>query len=455
MRAGSIASELGLAPGDRLYEIGGTRPRDYIDYRFLAAEPVLEVRILRPDGEDIVFEIEKDPDEDLGLEFTEDIFGGAGPKRCANRCLFCFVDRLPPGLRPALYLKDDDFRLSFLHGNFITLTNLTDADHARIAAQRLSPLYVSVHATEPRLRSALMGTPTAGKVVSQMKRLIRAGVTLHAQVVVCPGLNDGEHLQHTLGELAALAPGVASVGVVPVGLTRFGPAATPVRPLTAQESERLLATSLEWHNRLGGFVYPADELFLAQGRPVPERSFYGDFPQLQNGIGLARVFLDDLGRTRRRLNRRGPGLRGGPRGRGEAFPEFLVVTSGLAAELVEQAVKVAAEGLGLSGRVLVVANGFFGPTVTVAGLLSGEDIARAVERFGAPTRDGAAPGPVLVPSVALRAGSDEFLDGLTLGDLGRRTGRVFRASGWLPSQMAETLEAWAAEEPAVGKVDHP
>ncbi len=452
VRPGSIAAQLGLRPGDRVAEIGGAVPRDYIDYRFLTAEPLLELRVARRNGEEVVFEIEKDPDEDLGLAFTEDIFGGPPRiKTCGNHCLFCFVDRLPAGLRPALYLKDDDYRLSFLHGNFISLTNLTRGDLDRIAGQRLSPLYVSVHATEPELRASLMGSPRAARVLEDLAGLTRAGITVHTQVVVCPGINDGPHLERTLSDLAGLRPGVASVGVVPVGLTRFGPAEGPVRGLTRLEAEALLDQVLGGHERLGGFVYPADELFLATGRDLPPASFYGDFVQLQNGIGLGRMFLDDLERLERRLRR--PAARGLTRPPGE---RFLAVTGRLARPLVAEAVRVVSAGTEFEGEVLEVANEFFGTAVTVAGLLAGEDILRAVREAGLGARAGEAEpagtsGPVVVPGTALRAGSDQFLDGLTLGDLARETGRPFLAGGWLPRQMLGALRAWRRAGAPLGR----
>lgn len=458
----SIAADLGLVPGDRLYEIGGRRPRDYIDYRFLSAEALVELRVIRRDGEEVIFEVEKDLDEDLGLEFTEDIFAGK-VRTCANRCVFCFVDRLPPGLRPSLYLKDDDYRLSFLHGNFVTLTNFTAADRDRVLALRLSPLYVSVHATEPELRAAMMGSARAAGIFDQLRELVRGGITVHAQVVVCPGLNDGEHLERTLADLSSLRPGVASAGVVPVGLTRFGPPGNPVRPASPVEEDRLVETALAWHERLGGFVYPADELFLDTGRQVPPARFYGDFPQLQNGIGLARVFLDDLGKLSSRVARGGTAGRQ-PAGRPAAARSdapgqaarvrngggpFLVVTGALARPLVEAAVKAVSAASGRPGQTVAVRNTFLGESVTVAGLLAGADVERAVtgaaggaERAARKVgtgRYGQGEGPVLVPGAALRAGTDEFLDGLTLGDLERRTGRRFVDAGWLPSQMLSAL----------------
>jgi putative radical SAM enzyme (TIGR03279 family) len=446
VRPGSIAAELGLRPGDRLCEVNGSPLRDYIDYRYLTAEPLVELRVIRPCGEDLIFEVEKDPDEDLGLVFTADIFGDPPQVRtCTNKCVFCFVDRLPPGLRPALYVKDDDYRLSFLHGNFVTLTNLTPEDLARIEAMRLSPLYVSVHSTEPALRARLMGSPRAAAVMDDLCRLIRAGVSVHAQIVVCPGLNDGPHLERSLEDLASLRPGVESVGVVPVGLSRFGPPSAPVRRLTPAECEALLETLLRWHRETDGFVFPADELLLVTGSPVPGARFYRGFPQLENGIGLVRLFLDDLARVRRRggpaadgavagATHGAAGRAGVNTGPGGGPPEkgFVVVTGTLARPYVERAVEAVSRRLGVEGEVVEVRNEFLGPSVTVAGLLAGKDVLEA-------TRKVAHGRPVLVPGSALRAGSDDFLDGVSLGDLSAATGTRFVDGGWLPSHMLNTL----------------
>ncbi len=452
VRPGSIAAELGLRPGDRLCEVNGSPLRDYIDYRYLTAEPLVELRVIRPCGEDVIFEVEKDPDEDLGLVFTADIFGDPPQVRtCTNKCVFCFVDRLPPGLRPALYVKDDDYRLSFLHGNFITLTNLRPEDLARIEAMRLSPLYVSVHSTEPALRARLMGSPRAAAIMDDLRRLIRAGVSVHAQIVVCPGLNDGPHLERSLEDLASLRPGVESVGVVPVGLTRFGPPSGPVRRLTPAECRALLETLLRWHRKTDGFVFPADEFFLVTGSPVPGARFYRGFPQLENGIGLVRLFLDDLARVRRgrgsAADGSGAGAEDGAAGvthaaartAVDAGPDgtppgegFVVVTGTLARPYVERAVEAVSERLGVEGEVVEVRNEFLGPSVTVAGLLAGRDVLEA-------TRKAARGRPVLVPGSALRAGSDEFLDGVSLGDLSAATGARFVDGGWLPSHMLGAL----------------
>jgi len=463
VRPGSIADEMGLRPGDRVYEVNGSRVEDYIDYRFRTAESHIEVRVVRPDGQELVCEIEKDPDEDLGVEFTHDIFGGPkAVRRCRNRCLFCFVDRLPGGLRPSLYLKDDDYRLSFLHGNFISLTNVTPADEDRILGQRLSPLYVSVHTTDGDLRARLMGSERARDIMPRLERLTRGGITIHAQVVVCPGINDGDELERTVRDLVRLRPGVASVGVVPVGLTRFGPPG-PVRPLTEREAADLTDLVMDLNRELGGFVFPADELLIQTGRTAPPAGFYQGFPQLQNGIGLARRFLDDLeglGRGRRPAagerkttpSGRTPaaGRVTGPAGPRAGGPkEFMVVTGSLARPLVEEAVRTLAAITGLEGRVVEVPNRFLGTSVTVAGLLTGSDIVRVLGGGAGPGDGGAAPGgggsqvsahgPVLVPGAALRAGSGALLDGLSLADLQRQVGRPFVDAGWLPSHMLEVL----------------
>jgi putative radical SAM enzyme (TIGR03279 family) len=457
VRPGSIAAALGMQPGDRIREVNDTPLRDYIDYRFLTSEPEITVRVTRPNGTEVLLEIEKDPDEDLGLEFTEDIFGGPDAVRsCGNSCVFCFVDRLPRGLRPALYVKDDDYRLSFLHGNFITLTNLTDPDVRRIESQRLNPLYVSVHVTQPELRATMMGNSLAAGILEQLRDLADRGVRVHGQIVVCPGWNDGPHLERTIADLADLRPAVESVGVVPVGLGHSGPAgsgsrgpvgALPIRPATPGEKAAMLDLTLTWHRRLGGFVYPADELFLSLDRPLPASSFYDDFPQLQNGIGLARVFLEDLARLERvarrqrnsslpsEITRPKPGgataAANSSSGASLAAP-FTVITGRLARPLVDAAVALVSRLTGRPGQVVTAGSELFGPEVTVAGLLAGEDVVQAAKGLQGS-------GPVLVPRSALRAGSDELLDGQTLHGISREHGRPFLDGGFLPSHMLAAL----------------
>ena len=298
---GSIGEELGFEPGDQLLSINGVRPRDLIDYRYLCVEEELSLQVRDTAGELHSVDLEKDADDGLGLAFTEALFDGL--RQCNNNCPFCFIDQQPPGHRDSLYLKDDDFRLSFLYGSYLTLTNLTDVDWQRIEDQRLSPLFVSVHATEPELRSRLLVNQRAGLLMDQLAWFDQRELQIHAQVVVCPGLNDGAALERTLSDLARFAggdwPAVLSAAVVPVGLTRFRPEQDGLIPVDSQCARTVIAQveqiQAEFQSLLGSrFAWLSDEWYLMAGLPLPPRADYEDFPQQENGVGSIRAFLEAL-----------------------------------------------------------------------------------------------------------------------------------------------------------------
>lgn len=412
VRPGSIAAEFELAPGDRVVAINDVALEDLIDYRFYSTDERLNVLVAKKDGEQWLLEIDKEYDEDLGLSFAAPF-----PKmnRCRNRCLFCFVDQMRPGLRSSLYIKDDDYRLSFLEGNFITLTNVGERDLRRIANQRLSPLYVSVHTTNPALRRRLMGHRRAGGIMGQLGFLKAAGVEVHTQLVLCPGLNDGGELSRTVKDLATLWPSVRSVGVVPVGRTRYRDGLHPLQGFTASGARAVVATVTAWQGhyreRFGkSFVYAADEFYLFAGLGVPSAEAYDDFPQLENGIGLVRLFLDEWSAVEPGLPDRVP-------------PRRVTVVSGrLAAAFFGPLVERLNRVDGLEVRLALIDNEFLGPTVTVSGLLSGGDIAEQLA--GGPPAD-----LVVVPGSALKDGH-AFLDDMTTTELGRLLGApVVGASG--------------------------
>ena len=418
----SAAARAGIIAGDRLVQVNGRTPRDYIDYRYFAAEGIVRLLVENPAGDRRRLLIEKPVDEDLGLRFTSDVFDGV--ITCGNRCAFCFVAQLPRGLRPSLYVRDDDYRLSFLHGNFITLTNLTAADRARIARLHLSPLYVSVHATDPSVREALFGRPTSD-VVATMCALTAKGIEFHAQIVVCPGVNDGPHLEQTVQDLGALFPGVRSIGVVPVGLTRHRKRQPPVRPVTPRMARDLVGVVRRWQRQfletLGTrLVFAADELYLASGVAVPGRSHYEGFPQLGNGIGCARLFLDGVKRMKP------PSL--------ECRMSVALVTGEMAAPLVEALAAGLAAG-GIKAKTCVVENRLLGRQVTTAGLLAGRDVARALRQSGARA------DLVVVPGTAVRE-PEGFIDSMTLGELAKQVAMpVVAAAG--PAQVGAILRRLA------------
>ena len=406
---GSIGEELGFQPGDRLLSINGKRPRDLIDLQFLVGEEELTLEVQDPDGTHHRLELEKDLDEGLGLGFTEALFDGL--KQCNNHCPFCFIDQQPPGKRRSLYLKDDDYRLSFLYGSYLTLTNLGAADWQRIEEQRLSPLFVSVHATDPELRSQLLVNPRAGLLMEQVAWFDERDLQLHAQVVVCPGLNDGSALEQSLRDLAAFAggdwPAVLSAAVVPVGLTRFRPPGDALRPVDRASARAVIALveplQQEFQRRLGSrFAWLSDEWYLIAGLPLPPRGTYEDLPQQENGVGSIRAFLEDLDRATEHLPKR------------LSSPRRLSwVVGRLVAEALEPVVARlnAVEGLELILHGLP--SPYWGQDQVVTGLLTGSDVLSGLEGQDLGEK-------LLLPSVMLRQGAPVFLDDLTLADLEQR-----------------------------------
>jgi putative radical SAM enzyme (TIGR03279 family) len=406
---GSIGEELGFQPGDRLVSINGSRPRDLIDLQVLVGEEELVLEVEDPDGSQHRVELEKDPDQGLGLEFTEALFDGL--RQCNNHCPFCFIDQQPPGKRRSLYLKDDDFRLSFLYGSYLTLTNLSEADWRRIEEQRLSPLYVSVHATDPELRSRLLVNPRAALLMDQLRWFADRNLQIHAQVVVCPGINDGEALERTLRDLACFAegdwPAVLSIAVVPVGLTRFRPVGSPLQPVDRGCARAVIALAeglqQEFRSRYGSrCVWLSDEWYLIAGWSLPERPAYEDLPQQENGVGSIRAFLESLEIATRKL----PSRLKAPRR-----------LSWVVGKLVAEALAPAVERLNAVEGLQLILHGlpspYWGQDQVVTGLLTAADLLE-----GLAGRD--LGEQLLLPAVMLRQGEAIFLDDLTLEDLERQ-----------------------------------
>jgi len=406
---GSIGEELGFERGDRLLSINGSRPRDLIDLQILCGEEELRLEVQDLKGELHVVELEKDADDGLGLVFREALFDGL--RQCNNRCPFCFIDQQPPGHRRSLYLKDDDFRLSFLYGSYLTLTNLSAADWQRIEQQRLSPLYVSVHATDPALRARLLGNPRAALLMEQLAWFADRRLQLHAQVVVCPGWNDGEALRRTLTDLARFAggewPAVLSTAVVPVGLTRFRPPGDALRPVDAPSARATIALveSMQerWLAELGSrFAWLSDEWYLLAGLPLPPRPTYEDLPQRENGVGSIRAFLEELERATAEL----PAALPRPRR-----------LSWVVGRLVAGALRPVVDRLnGMEGLELLLhglPSPYWGQDQVVTGLLTGADLLQGLA--GADLGE-----ELLLPSVMLRQGEPVFLDDTTLAELSRQ-----------------------------------
>ena len=401
VRGRSPAARAGLATGDRIVAVNGAPLRDAIDFQFHAGEARLALTVVR-DGAAGERVLER-RGPDLGLELAAPT--PAEIATCANKCVFCFIHQLPKGMRRSLYVKDDDFRLSFLHGNYITLTDLAEDELARIEAQRLSPLYVSVHATDPALRHELLGRPRVNAaILPRLRRLARAGIRMHAQIVLCPDLNDGAHLERTVHELAPLHPHVATTAVVPVGLTRHRERLPRLRALTAPEARALVETAGQWQARflaaLGSrFLFLADEIYLMAGMPLPPAAAYEGFAIAEDGIGLVRRFEDDLARALRARRAPPPRCRAVTVVTGEMYgPRLSRLLAPLAAR-------------GIEARVAAVPNDFFGRAIAVAGLLTGRDIQRHLSSLPDLGEE------VLVPSVTVRDSDGVFLDDMTPDDL--------------------------------------
>ena len=408
----SIAEDIGFEPGDRLVSINGERPRDLIDYRFLCSDEWLTLEVLDTAGATHTIEIEKDFDEDLGLEFESAFFDGL--IQCNNRCPFCFIDQQPPGKRDSLYLKDDDYRLSFLYGSYLTLTNLPAAEWERIARLRLSPLYVSIHATEPEIRQRLLKNSRAGLILEQLKWFQEHRLQIHAQVVVCPGINDGPHLDRTLRDLAQFhtgdTPTVASVAVVPVGLTRFRPSQDELVPVSTAKANEVIAQveqlQVEFKQTFDStVVWLADEWYLIARQSLPLEAHYETYPQIGNGVGSIRLFLKQFEIAAQRLPVQVEGAR-----------HLTWVVGNAVEKAFEPIVQRLNQVEGLTVTMAALNSSYWGQEITVTGLLTGYDILEKLR--GCNVGDG-----LLLPSLMLKrdqAATPEdtrFLDDMTLADL--------------------------------------
>jgi putative radical SAM enzyme (TIGR03279 family) len=364
VQSGSIAEELEIMPGTELISVNGRELADFLDWEFLTADETLLIEARLPDGTEIEYEVERFDAEPLGVELEPPTV-----RRCANRCEFCFIEGLPKGLRRNLYVRDDDYRLSFAYGNFATLSNLKERDIARILEYRLSPLYVSVHATPWEARKVLLNNPRVPNILEQLRTLAEGGIQFHAQMVIVPGLNDGEVLQQSLTDLWNFGDAVLSVAVVPVGLTQFSHLYTG-KTMDPENASRLLEVTDQWASRAQAergetWVFGSDELYLLAGRELPDVAYYGDFAQIENGVGAVTSL-----RTRVR-----EGLSQLPRLEGKRIG---VVTGVSMAPLMPELLLQLTKATGAAFELIPTTNSLFGPTVTTAGLLVGADIRRAL-----------------------------------------------------------------------------
>ncbi len=429
VEAGSPAERAGIRIGDLVREINGHPILDILDYQFHSAESRLRV-ILEREGETHTVTLRKGEDEVPGLTFLHDL--GDKIHTCKNKCVFCFIHQMPRRMRKTLYLMDDDFRLSFMHGNYVTLTNITDEEFRRIIEQKLSPLYVSVHSTDPELRAKLLGKMEPTPILPQIRALADNRIDVHAQIVLCPGLNDGDALRRTLEELAGehraetgKRAGVQSVAIVPVGLTRFRERLPKLesagREYAAEMISQIERQSKGFRRRLGTrFAWLSDEWYFLARQPIPGAAHYEEFPQLEDGIGTVRLFLEELRAVDRRLPERAP-----------RPVSATLVTGELPAGIIRQLADRLNGMSDVEVDVCVVKNDYFGGGINIAGLLTAQDILAHLECF--PAKE-----TVYIPRICLRD-DDLFLDDLTLDDFRRHSGREIRVVGTSPRELAAAM----------------
>ena len=394
---GSIAEELGVEPGDRLLTLNGREPEDIFDYQYAVGGESVTMVIVKADGEEWELEIENDY-EDPGIIFENSLMSDY--RSCRNKCVFCFIDQMPPGMRETLYFKDDDSRLSFLQGNYITLTNMSEHDIDRIIQFHLSPINISVHTTDPALRCRMLNNRFAGEALKKIDRLYEAATPMNGQIVLCKGLNDGEELDRTIRDLSRYVPVMESLSVVPVGLTRYREGLYPLEPLTAEDARRTIEIIEKWQKKIYTehgihFVQASDEFYLLAGMPLPEEDRYDGYLQLENGVGMLRLLQEEVTAALEKLT-------------GDDRVRHLSLATGkLAAPCIRELVgRLQDKFPKVSVRVYEIINTFFGEEITVAGLITGQDLIRQLsgEDLGE---------ALLLPSCMFRSGEEVFLDDLT------------------------------------------
>lgn len=392
---GSIAEELGIESGDEIVSIDENKMQDMIDYNFYCKSDFLTLEVKKKSGDVEVIELEKDYDEDLGIVFESAVFDRVKP--CLNKCIFCFVDQQPKGLRETLYVKDDDYRLSYLQGTYITLTNLTEKDKERIKRMHLGPFYVSVHTTNPELRSKMLRNPNAGNALENLKWFRKNKIPFHAQIVLCPGYNDGAELERTLSDLAELKNTVLSVAIVPVGVTQF-------RTENLKQVDKTCAVeTLEIASKYKR-VCCSDEFFLLAERDIPPAKYYGNFSQLEDGVGSIRCLLEDFKALKLPNAVKKP-------------LKILFATSFAAKTALDEICKKLSKIKNLTTEVVPVKSNYWGQNITVAGLITTDDLIAALKDKSGDF--------VVIPSVMLRPYSEDFLDGKTLSYVKEKTGKEF------------------------------
>lgn len=399
---GSIAEEMEIEPGDVLLAVNGQTPEDVFDYRYLMNEEEVLVLIRKANGEEWELEIEKEYEEDLGLEFENGLMDDY--RSCRNKCIFCFIDQLPKGMRDTLYFKDDDSRLSFLQGNYLTLTNMNDHDLERIIHYKLSPINISFQATNPELRCKMLHNRFAGQIMDKVRRLKAAGIVMNGQIVLCKNVNDGEELERSVRELTEFLPELQSVSVVPVGLTRYRDGLYPLEPFTKEDAIRVLELIHRWQEKLyrecgNHFIHAGDEWYILAEQPIPEEEAYDGYLQLENGVGMVRLLEEEVHAVLEEMTG------------DERCRELTIATGELAAPFLQKHVDAIREKFpNVKVQVVPIHNDFFGHRITVAGLLTGQDLTAQLKGRELGQK-------LLITANMLKSGEPVFLDDMTVEDV--------------------------------------
>ncbi len=419
---GSIAEELQIQPGSKLLSVNGEQIEDVFDYRFQIDDDYIELEIEDPSGEIDVYEIEKDCTEEVGLEFDGGLMDDY--RRCSNNCIFCFIDQMPKGMRDTLYFKDDDSRLSFLQGNYITLTNMKEHDINRIIKYHMSPINISVHTTNPELRCRMLHNRFAGDVLKYLDQLYEAGITMNGQIVLCKGINDGEELRRTIRDLSKYAPVMESVSIVPVGLTKYREGLYPLDPIEAEDAAAVIDMVEEFQKELFSkyglhFIHASDEFYLTAGREVPEESRYDGYMQLENGVGMLRLLKEEFAYALDSICEDKAGGMSYKKNGGSQDKCYVTIATGrLAYDTIRQLTDEAMVRLKEAGVIdgslelncVAIRNDFFGERITVSGLICGCDLINQLQ--------GIRPGSrLLLPINMMRSGEKYFLDDVTVAEL--------------------------------------
>lgn len=401
---GSLAEKAGLVPGDIILELNGIEITDIFDYHYYSDDEAIAIKVQRIDGNTDVLHVEKEIGEDLGITFENGLMDDY--RSCHNKCMFCFIDQMPPGMRETLYFKDDDTRLSFLQGNYVTLTNISEADMKRIISYHLAPINISVHATNPSLRCKMLNNRFAGDIVQKIRMLAEAGIEMNAQIVLCRGINDGEELERTIRELLDFYPQMQSLSVVPVGLTKYREGLYPLEPFEKEDARNVLAQIERWQNISfekyhSHFVQASDEWYLLADVPLPSADRYDGYLQLENGVGMLRLLMDEFSEALEQTHRR-PFMK---------KRELSLATGKLAAPFIEEMCQRLEQKFPkVKTHVYAIRNDFFGERITVSGLITGQDL--IAQLSGVPLGE-----RLLLPQNMLRAQEHVFLDDVTLAEV--------------------------------------